>query len=136
MGLTILICSLISHIVETNIHEVLIFLLLVTIVDKSKLKIWKGASFSLHVKLLKQIHIWLQWLPSIWGNVKTELRTVFLAQSTTDFLMLSNYKGIVDMLGSWYLNPFSFLSKHLSINISLMIMFPLVSFYDFCTIFT
>lgn len=81
------------------------------IVDMSKLKVWKGVSFSLNIKLLKQIYIWLQWLPSMWENVKTKLRTIFLMHSTTGFLMLPNYKGIVDMLGNWYLNTFC-LSKH------------------------
>lgn len=47
-----------------NIHESVIFLLLVTIVDKSKLKIWKGAGFFLHIKLLKKIHTWLQSMPT------------------------------------------------------------------------
>ena len=36
-------------------------------------------------------------------------------QSTTGFLILCNYKGIVDMLGSWYLNAFCW-SKHFKYN--------------------
>ena len=54
-------------------------------------------------------------------------------QSTTGFLMLYNYKGIVDMLGNWYLNTFC-LFKHFKYNYFFNDYVSTFISYDFCII--
>ena len=85
-------------------YEVIIFLPLVTIVDKSKLKCGKDLHSLCTLSFLSKYTLGYSECHTL-GKMLFK-KDLELHATYCRFLMLSNCKGIVDTLGSWHIHIF------------------------------